>query len=109
MYRIKKTDYMYMVHRIVVILLSGFIFFSCKTNTAIPECNPEDGRFVNGRHYVSGSMLTEDQNWDHIPIQKYFDRRARLYPDTSCIPVEAEASFEELLQDKTEAIDLKGR
>ena len=93
------------------ILVLGFFVFqiiSCKKTTDIPGCNPEDGRFINGRHYISGNMLTEDQNWDYRNIQKYHERRARLYPDTSCIPIQPDPDFEETLRDKTEEIDLRG-
>ncbi|MDH4263132.1 MAG: hypothetical protein OEV78_08835 [Spirochaetia bacterium] len=98
-----------MARMLLIFSLSFFPFISCKLNTVIPNCNPEDGRFVNGRHYVSGNMLTEDQTWDYLSIQKNYNRRARLYPDTSCIPIAPEPSFEETLRDTTEAIDLQGR
>jgi len=87
----------------------GFLAVSCKDNSEIPGCNPEEGRFVNGRHYISGNMLTEDQTWNYRNFQKYHNRRALLYPDTSCIPIEQETSFEETLRDTAEAIDLRGR
>ena len=93
---------------LTVIILSWFVFNSCKINTEIPGCNPEEGRFVNGKHYISGNMLTEDKHWDYISIEKYHQRRAHLYPDSSCIPIEDEPSFEETLQDKEEALDLAG-
>jgi len=92
---------------LIFVLLVIFLV-SCKENTEIPGCNPEDGRVVNGKHYISGNMLTEDNTWDYLVLQKYHERRARLYPDVSCIPIEPDPVFEETLNSKTEEIDLRG-
>ncbi|MDH4199453.1 MAG: hypothetical protein OEV66_03645 [Spirochaetia bacterium] len=85
-----------------------FTLISCKGNTPVQECNPQSGRFINGHHYISGSMLTEDHTWNYLALQKYHDLKESLYPDTSCIPIEPDPTFEETLRLKTEEMDYRG-
>ena len=92
---------------IKIYLLSGLIFisWSCKENTSITACNPEEGRFINGTHYVAGNMLSENQNWNYVQMQEYQMRRTLLYPDKNCIPISIDKKFEHYVDDLTEILD----
>jgi hypothetical protein len=104
-----KTDYInYMRMKFCTVLLLFFVS-SCNKSTTIPECNPEEGRFINGKHYISGNMLKEGNTWDLITFHLYYYRKGKLYPDSNCIPVTQPPSFEETIFKILEDIDLQGR
>lgn len=92
-----------------LLLLLSFFISSCGKNTSIAACNPEEGRFIDGTHYIAGDMLTEDEKWDYLSLQKYHIRRSELYPDPECIPIKPDPTFEETLNNKIEKKDFEGK
>ena len=89
------------------ILLSAWALFGCGQETNIAKCHPQEGRFIGGTHYVSSEMLTEEGNWNYQNMHRYFDRKAKFYPNQECLPLKAPVTLREKLQEVSETIDME--
>lgn len=79
----------------------------CSQENKSAKCQPKEGRFIGGRHYISSEMLTEDGNWDYQKMHHYFDKKAGFYPDQDCLPIKPPISLREKLQEVSETIDME--
>ena len=82
-----------------------FINIACSETTTMGVCNPEDGRFIKGQHYISSDMLTEDQTWNYQNLHKYHSRRAEFYSNEGCLPITPPMTLEEKLDKESMTID----
>ena len=90
-------------------LHSFFIFlfavlFSCHETTQLEECDPEKGRFINGRHYILDEFLNEDKKLDYDEWYNKFRSRYKFIP--VCIPLESQESLEEILDEEEKTADV---
>ena len=81
--------------------------FGCGQSTNIAKCHPQEGRFIGGTHYISSEMLTEDGNWNYQNMHRYFDRKARFYPNRECLPLKSPVTLREKLYEVSESIDME--
>jgi len=91
---------------ILIILLSSTS--SCRNiNSELAECQPIEGHFIKGTHYVSSDFLTEDRTWNYQKLHAYREKKARFYPSENCLNAAQPVSLEETLRVESESIDFR--
>jgi len=83
-----------------ILLLSG-----CKYNSDIPPCNPQEGKFIKGEHYVSSDLINEDKHWDYLSLEKHNQKKSKYYPDQECIPIDIPKNTVDKIDQIIEDID----
>jgi len=88
-------------------LVISFTFSCGKINTELEQCQPVEGQFIKGTHYVSSEFMTEDRTWDYQKLHAYREKKARFYPNEECLDSAQPVTLEETLQAESESIDFR--
>ncbi|MES0491346.1 MAG: hypothetical protein ABUK01_15235 [Leptospirales bacterium] len=89
---------------VIIIGLTG----SCgKLNTELEQCQPLEGHFINGTHYVSSEFITEDRTWNYQKLHTYREKKADFYPNEGCLNAAQPVTLEETLRAESESIDFR--
>lgn len=79
----------------------------CNPTTEAEPCDPLSQRLLGGSQYISDELLNDNGHWDYRKWTRYFLRTEKHTPVYRCVPIEAPASLEELIQEQDTTVDLR--
>ncbi len=88
----------------IIIVILFCLFYSCYETTLLEKCEAEKGRFINGQHFILGSIMNNEKKINYFKWYSQFKNRVHF--QSNCIPIKNLKSFEEKLDDLQDFFDL---